>query len=355
MVSDVGFSVDTGQVVCLLGQSGCGKSTILRMIAGVDEQDAGWVRIDGKLVAGNGFNVPPEKRSVGLMFQDYALFPHLSVAENIAFGLVGERMNRRARIKELLEKIGLYSFRDQFPHELSGGEQQRVALARALAPRPRIMLLDEPFSSFDDRLRDELREETLAILRSEGAAVLLVTHLPSEAMRVADKIVLMREGRIVQQGTPFEIYNSPADRTTAGFFSDLNVIHGVVDDARVTTVFGEFDAAGLVDGADVEIVIRPQHVRMDFDRAGQGPSPTVSNGVAVRGVVLRSTFLGNSSMVEFEIDSNALTIKAVVPTVFLPKKGHAFWLSLAREKCFLFPCTVQSRVSNPYTTEAHAQ
>ena len=308
--------------------------------------------MQGVTVAAKGVCVPAEKRSVGLMFQDFALFPHLTVAENIAFGLVGRRMDRAARIDSLLEKIGLTEMRNQYPHELSGGEQQRVALARAVAPRPRVMLLDEPFSSIDDRLRDGIRDDTLGILREEGTAILLVTHEPAEAMRVADVIVLMRDGRIVQSGTPMELYHNPADRAAAEFFSDLNMIHGVVRNARIESVFGEFDAPGLVDGADVEIVIRPQHIKMDFDRAGRGPAPTRSDGVAARAEVVRSTYLGSTSLVEFKLYDHSARMRALIPAVFLPTQGSVFWLRLARDRCFLFPCTVQSRVSNPYISNA---
>ena len=351
-VTDASLKVEAGQVACLLGPSGCGKTTLLRLIAGVDEPSAGQVLIDGTAVAGKGVHVPAEKRSVGLMFQDFALFPHLTVSENIAFGLIGRRLDRRARIDELLHKVRLEKLRDRYPHEISGGEQQRVALARAVAPRPRVMLLDEPFSSFDDRLRDSIREETLDILRDEGAAVLLVTHVPAEAMRVADGIALMRRGRIVQSGPPLDLYFRPIDREAAEFFSDLNVVHGVVANSRVDTIFGAFDAPGLAEGADVEIMIRPQHVRMDFDRRDGEPPPSSRDGVPVRGEVSRSVFLGNSSLVEFRLEADSSQFKALVPSIFLPKPGQKFWLRLTRNRCFLFPCVLQSKVGNPYISAA---
>lgn len=348
VVSNVSLTVEAGKVACLLGPSGCGKTTLLRLIAGVDEPSAGKVIIDGTIVASEELHIPAEKRLVGLMFQDFALFPHLTVSENIAFGLVGRHFDRKARINELLDKVRLNKLRDRYPHEISGGEQQRVALARAIAPRPRIMLLDEPFSSFDDRLRDNIREETLEILREEGAAVLLVTHVPAEAMRVADDITLMRQGAVVQSGPPLELYFNPIDRESAEYFSDLNVVHGVVKNSRVSTIFGEFDAPSLVDGADVEIMIRPQHVRMDFDRKGSEPASSRKDGVPVLGQVSRSVFLGNSSLVELELDVDASIFKALVPSIFLPKPGEKFWLRLTRNRCFLFPCVVQSKINNPY-------
>ena len=198
VVRDVSLRVPAGQVTCLLGPSGCGKSTTLRMIAGVDIQDSGRILVDGNLVCDTVFRVPPERRSIGLMFQDFALFPHLSVAENIAFGLKGRGEGGKRRVGELLERVSLAGFGKKYPHELSGGEQQRVALMRALAPSPRILLMDEPFSGLDERLRDGIRDDTLALLKDEGTAVLLVTHEPHEAMRMADEIALMRDGRIVE-------------------------------------------------------------------------------------------------------------------------------------------------------------
>ncbi|RMD48385.1 MAG: ABC transporter ATP-binding protein [Alphaproteobacteria bacterium] len=336
-VDHVSFSVAAGQICCLLGPSGCGKSTTLRMIAGVERPDAGEIRIDGRMVEGPGVHVPPEKRSVGMMFQDFALFPHLNVAQNIAFGLRGPRAERRARVEELLERVGLAGFGDKFPHELSGGEQQRVALARALAPRPRIMLMDEPFSGLDSRLRDEVRDATLGVLRAEGAAVVLVTHEPDEAMRMADEILLMRAGRIVQRGAPYNIYNNPVDREAAAFFSDVNVIRGRVRGALVATPFGEFLTPGLADGTEVEIIVRPQHLRLDFDRGGKGPAPSREHGVAARGIVERARFVGNQSLVDFRMEADGSRLRASVPAVFLPRPGTPMWISVRRDRCHVFP------------------
>ena len=337
VVDDVALSVPAGQVTCLLGPSGCGKSTTLRIIAGVERQDAGRVFIDGALVCGDGLHVPPERRSVGLMFQDFALFPHLSVAGNIAFGLPHAMEGRAARVDALLERVSLTGFGAKFPHELSGGEQQRVALARALAPRPRIMLMDEPFSGLDERLRDGIRDETLALLKEAGTAVLLVTHEPHEAMRMADEILLMRAGRIVQRGAPYNIYNAPVDRAAAAFFSDLNILDGVVQGALTGTPFGEFLTPGFADGTPVEIAIRPQHLKIDFDRGGRGPNPTPEDGTPARGTVERARFLGRDSLVEFRMDFGDAILRASVPGVFLPKPGTVLWLMIRRDRCFVFP------------------
>lgn len=339
VVDDVSLRIGAGQVTCLLGPSGCGKSTTLRIIAGVDMQDRGTIHVDGRLICDTVTRVPPEERGIGLMFQDFALFPHLDVARNVAFGLRGPRGEVEARVRQLLDVVGMGRHIHAYPHQLSGGEQQRVALARALAPRPRIMLMDEPFSGLDDRLRDEIRDETLAVLKAEGTAVLLVTHEPSEAMRMADEIALMRDGRIVQRGAPYTVYNNPVDLKAAAFFSDLNVIRGRVLGALTETAFGQFLAPGVPDGTEVAIAIRPHHVKIDFDRGGRGPNPTPQDGVPARGVVERARFMGSESLVEFRMEFDGSTMRATVPSVFLPKKGTALWLMIRRDRCFVFPVT----------------
>jgi iron(III) transport system ATP-binding protein len=339
VVDDVSLSIMPGQVTCLLGPSGCGKSTTLRIIAGVEMQDSGEIWVDGKLICDTVFRVPPEKRQIGLMFQDFALFPHLSVEGNVAFGLSGSRAEKRARALELLRRVDLERFIDGYPHQLSGGEQQRVALARALAPRPRIMLMDEPFSGLDNRLRDGIRDETLRLLKEEDTAVLLVTHEPEEAMRMADQIALMRDGKIVQRGAPYNVYTRPVDRAAVAFFSDSNTLRSTVQGALAMTPFGRFLAPGVPDGTEVDIVFRPQHVRLDFDRGGKGPAPTASEGTPARGVVERARFMGNESLVEFRMDYGPALLRATVPGVFLPGPGKVMWLTIRRDKCFVFPAS----------------
>ena len=222
-VEDLGLSVEPEELVCLLGPSGCGKTTALRITAGLEPLQRGRILMDGETVAGDGIDVPPEDRNVGLVFQDYALFPHLSVSGNVAFGLTRSRAaERRARTREALQQVGMADYSDAYPHRLSGGEQQRVALARALAPDPKIMLLDEPFSGLDLQLRKQVRDETLHVLKKSGAATLMVTHDPEEAMFMADRVALMRAGRLIQVGRPSELYFAPQDAFVAGFFGDVN-------------------------------------------------------------------------------------------------------------------------------------
>lgn len=343
VVSDVSLSIAPGHVTCLLGPSGCGKSTTLRMIAGVETPDRGSVSLNGTVLSDAVKHVAPERRGIGLMFQDFALFPHLNVEDNVSFGLSGSKSENSKRVSSLLERVQLSDFAKVFPHELSGGEQQRVALTRAMAPNPRVMLMDEPFSGLDNRLRDGIRDETLEILKEEDTAVLLVTHEPGEAMRMADEIALMRDGSIIQRGAPYTVYNQPVDKAAAAFFSDINVINGVVRGVVAETEFGDFLTPDLDEGTAVDIVIRPQHVRIDFDRDGNGPHPTKVDGTPVRGEVVRSRYLGHESLVEFRMHHDNSVLKATVSSVFLPKPGTVLWLMMRRGRCHVFPSSERSR------------
>jgi iron(III) transport system ATP-binding protein len=238
-LDDVSLNVRPGEVLCLLGSSGCGKTSLLRIAAGVDRPTGGMVTLDGREVAGPSRFVDPERRGVGLMFQDYALFPHLSVLDNVRFGLRAlSRADATAVATRALARVGLAHLAASFPHVLSGGEQQRVALARAIAPRPGVLLMDEPFSNLDQRLRDEVRGETLALLREMGATTMIVTHDPEDAMRIADRIVLMRRGRIVQSGTAEEVYTRPVSLYAARFFCDFNELPSVVQNGMAAGLGG---------------------------------------------------------------------------------------------------------------------
>ena len=263
---DVSIKVDPGKILCLLGHSGCGKTTLMRIAAGVETQTSGRVLINGEEVAGPRRFLPPEQRGVGLMFQDYALFPHLTNRENVMFGLT--RLTRAAArdvANQMLARVGLAAYAEDYPHALSGGEQQRVALARAIAPRPGILLMDEPFSGLDRRLRDDVREETLAILRETRATCVMVTHDPEEAMRMGDRIALMRNGRLVQHGTAEELYLRPVTPFAARFFSEVNEFDGFIRGGRVDCPLGALPfTAGpdVAEGGAVQVCLRPDGIRL---------------------------------------------------------------------------------------------
>ncbi|WP_269582197.1 ABC transporter ATP-binding protein [Roseibium sp. Sym1] len=260
-VRDLSLSIAPGEILCLLGHSGCGKTTLMRIAAGVERQRRGRVLINGRNIADDTTFLPPEKRGVGLMFQDYALFPHMSILSNVMFGLTGmPKKEARAAALSALGRVGLADYAADYPHALSGGEQQRVALARALVPRPGILLMDEPFSGLDKRLRDNVRDETLAVIRETRATCIIVTHDPEEAMRMGDRIALMRRGRLLQHGTAADLYKEPVDLFAARFFSELNQLEGLVTGAGVETPVGVLDAAGLAPGQPVDVCVRPQGV-----------------------------------------------------------------------------------------------
>jgi iron(III) transport system ATP-binding protein len=267
-VDDATLCVERGEVVALLGPSGCGKTTLLRLIAGFERPEAGAVEIAGVPVAGGHVWVPPERRRVGMVFQDYALFPHLTVADNVAFGL--PRAQREPRVAELLALVDLEGLGRRYPHELSGGQQQRVALARALAPSPEVVLLDEPWSNIDPQLRESLRAEVVGILRPLGVTAVLVTHDREEAFSLADRIALVRDGTVVQEATPEELYFAPASRWVAEFVGGGNILAGRVEGELVHTSLGSFAANGAAGAAEVEVLVRPELLELEPDPAGEG-------------------------------------------------------------------------------------
>jgi iron(III) transport system ATP-binding protein len=270
-VDRASLCVDRGEVVALLGPSGCGKTTLLRLVAGFERPDEGTVSVAGTPVAGPGRWVPPERRRVGMVFQDYALFPHLTVAENVGFGL--PRGVRRARAQELLEVVGLDGLDRRYPHELSGGQQQRVALARALAPSPDLVLLDEPWSNVDPFLRGSLRAEVADIIRPLGVTVVLVTHDREEAFSLADRIAVMRAGTVVQEGTSEELYYAPSSRWVAEFVGAANVLPREKARRLLRSAF-EATPATAPNGHDVDVLIRPELLELAPDP--EGPAQVVA-------------------------------------------------------------------------------
>ena len=306
----VTLDIEPSEILCLLGPSGCGKSTLLRVAAGVERPSSGRVLLDSQEVAGPERFVPPEKRGIGLMFQDFALFPHLTILDNVAFGLNSlTRSEAKAEAHAALERVGLSHYAGEYPHILSGGEQQRVALARAIAPRPSVLLMDEPFSGLDPRLREKMREETLAILHETRATSIVVTHDAEEAMRMGDRVALMRKGRVVQTGKALDLYRAPKDIFAARTFSDLNELTALVEQGSAATPLGRFAANGLPDGAEAIVCVRQRGVRL-LD-VGQG----------VPGRVLDARFLGDVALVEIAVQGLDAPIFARVKESDVPPQG----------------------------------
>lgn len=270
-IEEISFSVGKGEIVALLGPSGCGKTTTLRLIAGFEAPDHGWIEIGGRLVASEGLLLPPERRGVGMVFQDYALFPHLTVRENVAFGLRHwSPQQRRTRIAEALELVGLSELERRYPHELSGGQQQRVALARALAPSPQVVLLDEPFSNLDADMRAQMRQDVHRILHQAGTTSIFVTHDQEEAFMIADRVGVLNQGRLEQIDKPDVIYHTPATRFVARFVGSADFIPGVVQPEGILTELGIFpNQQGLPLGLTVEVMIRPDDIELAPDLAGE--------------------------------------------------------------------------------------
>jgi len=295
----ISLSIPEGQITCLLGQSGCGKSTLLRLIAGVEVPQSGRITSSARVLSDHRHFVEPEDRGIGFMFQDYALFPHLDVARNIAFGLGRlPARDRMQRVQDIARHIGITHLLDRYPHALSGGEQQRVALARALAPRPRLLLMDEPFSNLDQGLREKVRAQTVAILRQLHTTAIIVTHDPQEALAVGDRIVLMRQGRIEQCATPFEIYDAPASAYAAEFIGPINRLTGVWQKGHLETPIGRFPATlDLPEGSLALACIRPQAFTLSPD----------DDGIPAR--VLSKTFVGESEQIELQVHPLGETLR----------------------------------------------
>jgi iron(III) transport system ATP-binding protein len=327
----IDLEVAQGEIVCLLGPSGCGKTTLLRLAAGLEPLQAGRLELGGRVIAEPGREVPPEERHVGFVFQDYALFPHLTVAENVAFGLrFVPRGERFWRVMDAIARVGLETYEKAYPHMLSGGQQQRVALARALAPRPTVLLLDEAFASLDARLREQVRDDTLHVLQTAGIATLLVTHDAEEAMFMGDRIALMREGVIVQAGTPSELYLRPADRFVATFLGEVNRLPSHVAAGVARTPLGPVPAPGFAEGAAVEVLVRPEGIRL---------SP--SSGPVATAEVEAFRLLGATSLVHLTLPDGAtggpIHLHARLGPGAALARGQKVAVGLDPERAFVFP------------------
>jgi iron(III) transport system ATP-binding protein len=327
-VALAGFSLDIApaEVVCLLGPSGSGKTTLLRIASGIERPTSGRVLINDSEVAGPARFVPPEKRNVGLMFQDFALFPHLSILENVAFGL--RALPRAEAMREAyaaLARVRLERYAGEYPHILSGGEQQRVALARAIVPRPAVMLMDEPFSGLDVQLREQMQEETLGLLRETRATCLIVTHAPAEAIRMGDRIAVMRGGGLVQAGKAEELYRNPADLFVARLFSEINEIALKVEGGALRTPIGVFAVPGLDEGDAAVLCIRRRAIRLREPNQG------------LPGRVLRVQFLGDLALLEIAaqgFDRPLLTLRRESEA---PAPGEEVSIAVDPESVLVFP------------------
>jgi iron(III) transport system ATP-binding protein len=333
-VSGININIAEGQVVSLLGPSGCGKSTILRLAAGLERPEQGSITLDGGCVASDSSFVPPENRGIGFVFQDSALFPHMTVSENILYGLEGVSMTamdhtaRQARRLEVLEQVDLIAYADAMPHELSGGQQQRVALARALAPNPKLILLDEPYSGLDSRLRERIRDDMLHVLKETGTAVLLVTHDSEEAMFMSDYIYVMQNGKIIQGGRPIDLYCRPGSAFVAEFFGEVNLIDGPVINGRLISPFGEFDLNDVNDDAveRASLVIRHEAL-------------IIGNGEAPNAEVMETRLLGRYSLIHLSLsdaEGEEWHLHARVPGLNMIQPGQQVTLSVDPAQVFVF-------------------
>ncbi|OEJ34703.1 ABC transporter ATP-binding protein [Streptomyces subrutilus] len=299
------LTVPGGALTAVLGPSGCGKTTLLRIIAGFLRADAGSVTIGGRTLAGPGVHLPPERRRIGIVPQEGALFPHLDVGRNIAFGLTGlDGAARKARVGEMLDLVGLAGYGDRMPHELSGGQQQRVALARALAPRPQLVLLDEPFNALDSALRTGVRADVRAALRATGATAVMVTHDQQEALSTADLVAVVRDGRVAQCASPQEVYHRPADPWVAAFVGDAVMVSGTAEQGTAATALGPVkltDSRPAGRGAGL-VLLRPEQLRLSD-----------AGSAVAQGTVTDVRFYGHDAMVTVAVDGLDEPVDVRVP------------------------------------------
>ena len=321
----VSLTAEPGEVLCLLGPSGSGKTTLLRIAAGIEAQTSGRVLLNEREIAGPDVFLPPERRSIGLVFQDFALFPHLTILENVRFGLTAlSAAEGRREALNALTRVGLAHHAGSYPHILSGGEQQRVALARALVPRPAVLLLDEPFSGLDSRLKDQVRAETLEILRRSRATAIVVTHDAEEAMRLGDRIALLNRGRVVQVGRGVDLYQRPADLFVAGFFSELNVFEARASGRAVETPIGRFPAPAAADGDALTVAVRLSGLDVGAD-AGEVPARVIAR-----------RFLGVVELLELAVQGSETPVRARVRCGALSPAARDVWLTVRKADVLVF-------------------
>ena len=331
ILKNISLDLKQDNIACILGPSGCGKTTLLKLISGLEKVQNGEIYLYDKLVSSKNFHLNTEKRKIGFLFQDYALFPHLTVKQNLKFA-INNKVESKTDIDEIMEVIKLPNSLDKYPHELSGGEQQRVALARSIIAQPNLLLLDEPFSSLDLSLKEEIRDDTLHLLQKSNISVLIVTHDPFEAMFISNHIYIMQQnGCIVQSGSPKELYNQPINSYVAGFFGETNKFNGVVKNSIVDTPLGNIPAPNNFESKEVEIYIRPQAIKLSEEK-------TPVNGI--KGTVMASKLMGSFSFIHLSVLDNkkeVLHVHSHMPPTFLPKQATAVGIEVDKNQIFIFP------------------
>ncbi|GEM_PF-55694 len=349
-LKNVSLDIAPGEVVCLLGPSGSGKTTLLRLAAGLANLSSGSIFINNQEVSNPKGLIAPEKRGVGLVFQDFALFPHMNICKNVEFGLT--QLNRSERTEHalrMLETVGLRKSAELYPNNLSGGEQQRVALARALAPKPGILLMDEPFSGLDARLRENVRDETLSLLRETRSTVLIVTHDPEEALKIGDRIVLMRDGELIQVGTCDDLYSRPNSLFSAQFFTELNSFDGIFDGRKICSIIGDFDLPQEYENATVgetfSVCVRPTDFRVEVGNAdGIGRVKFKSNNALNetgdeqfhQAFAISRRMVGSVELVKAVIPGDNLVINLKLANDTLPQKTQWMEISAQKDRVMIF-------------------
>ena len=330
ILNNINLQLEKEKIACILGPSGCGKTTLLKLIAGLSKVQEGEIFLNENLVSSSNIHLKTEKRKIGFLFQDYALFPHQTVKQNLQFAIKDKSTSHR--VEEIMDVIKLSDSLEKYPHELSGGEQQRVALARSIIAKPDLLLLDEPFSSLDLNLKEEVRDDTLHLLQKSNISVLLVTHDPFEAMFISNQINIMnKNGEIVQSGSPTDLYNLPNSSYVANFFGETNKFQGVVKDTIVETPVGEFKVENSLESKNVDIFIRPEAVKLNKEQ-------TPVNGI--KGTVMASKLMGTYSFIHLSVlskNNEVVHVHSHMPPNFLPNQSSAVGIEIDKEQTFIFP------------------
>ena len=329
-LDDISFKIEDNSIISILGPSGCGKTTLIRLISGLEEIQEGKIYLHDNLVSHKKINLPPEERSISYVFQDFALFPHMTVLENISFAASSQK-NKRQLIEQVIALAKIENFLTKYPHQLSGGEQQRVALARSIAVQPKLLLLDEPFSDLNTSLKKEIIDDTLHLIKSLESSAIIVTHNAEEAMFLSDQIIVINNGSIVQVGTPYDIFYNPKNSYVASLFGEINLYSTKVFDGYCSTPIGTIKALDFANGDNVDIVIRPEALILNKEK-----SPLISE---VNGIVVDSKFIGNYAIVHMTVSDSIgekFHMHSKVSGDFLPEAASSVSIELDTRHIFIF-------------------